>query len=487
MKHPFRNATPAASIAMKHRKFKTRRVSHFGLAGFGAACALAGSIAHAQFTYTPLTLTASSWTQDMVVEAGSTNFNNSVTATMDGGTNKAGNTWYEQGLDPNAGATGTGLPVPGLFTSAASAATEYLLQSYTGNNAVLLNGSTLQSATLTLSTPTAVTGLSFLTADGNGGQNVSVTINYADGTQSVSGLSFNSPDWFGGTNVAFDAEGRVASGAPFTFNNVNSGNPSLYEEDLTLPAAALGHAISSITLTFPVGVSSVDSIFALSASGQTPVGQVIWDGQVGGTNNGAWDTSTQNWKGPTNFLGGDSALFDDTATGTTNVTATAAGVFPSSVIFANNTKNYAVSGGSIGAGASLTLNGTGMVTLSSANTYTGGTVVNAGTLVVGSSGTLGTGPLAVNNTNAGAGTNVVVDFNSAQSIGALSGTVATSSSGANTATINLDGNLTINQTGASTYAGVITGPGGLIYSGSANRVLNAHRRPIRTAGPTIDQ
>ena len=458
------------SKSSKTGKVKVPRLHRAGVAGAAAACALAGSIAHAQFTYTPLNLTAGTWNEDMVVEAGAATFAGAVTATMDGGTAATGNTWYEIGQ--NTAAPTTGLP-DGTFTSAANSATEYLMQSYTGKNAVFLNTTTFLNATLTLATPTAVSGLSFLTADGNGAQSVNVTLNFADGTQSISGLSFTSPDWFNGNNVAYNANGRISAGTPFNYNNVNNNNPRLYEEDLTLPTAALGHPISSIVLTFgATSGNSVASIFAVSASGQAPVGNVVWSGLLpNSTPNGSWDTTTQNWQGPTSFLSGDYAIFDDTATGTTNVNIQAGGISPSAVTFNNNTLNYTLSGGAIGAGATLTLNGTGSVTINEANTYTGGTTVNAGSLIVGSNGTLGTGPLAVNNTNTGGGSSVFVSFASPQTVGSLSGTIATASGGTNSATIILNGDLTVNQSITSTFNGTLAGVGNFIVNGTSNSIL----------------
>ena len=113
----------------------------------------------------------------------------------------------------------------------------------------------------------------------------------------------------------------------------------------------------------------------------------------------------------------------------------------------------------------VTLTGTGTQTFSGANSYSGGTIVNAGTLTGSGTSPLGatTGTLQVNNPNVGAGTAVVLNLSTtaATTTGSLSGTIATPSSGTNTATINNGGQLfTVNQTAAGTYAGVIAGTGG---------------------------
>ena len=114
----------------------------------------------------------------------------------------------------------------------------------------------------------------------------------------------------------------------------------------------------------------------------------------------------------------------------------------------------------------ITKAGSGILVLTAANIYSGGTTVNAGTLTVGIGGTLGaaTGPLAVNNPNAGAGTATVLNLSTSVPtvVGTLSGNVAVPSSGTNTVTINNGGQLlTINATTAGTFAGTIAGSGGL--------------------------
>src|SRR5204862_4318208 len=117
----------------------------------GAAPAGSG----ARAPYVPIPPTPGSASHDFAVETtavddATAHYGNAVTASMDGGAAKTGNTWYQ--LGKNTAAATTGLPNPGVVTSLADATASFLLQPYTGNNAVLLD-STRTSATLTALAP----------------------------------------------------------------------------------------------------------------------------------------------------------------------------------------------------------------------------------------------------------------------------------------------------------------------------------------------
>jgi autotransporter-associated beta strand protein len=124
---------------------------------------------------------------------------------------------------------------------------------------------------------------------------------------------------------------------------------------------------------------------ALQVNGDT----ARWTGALSNVWSTAVLANPKNWKllaagTGTDYLEGDNVRFDDTATSTA-VNISAANVSPTSTTFNNNTLNYTVSStgafGIAGIG-SVTKNGSGSVTISTNNSYTGATNVNNGTLTL---------------------------------------------------------------------------------------------------------
>jgi autotransporter-associated beta strand protein len=132
--------------------------------------------------------------------------------------------------------------------------------------------------------------------------------------------------------------------------------------------------------------------FHLESSHGVPYGTPLCR-TLGATNFGApafwtgladttWSTASglNNWKNSSgtaiDYANGIDATFDNTATGLT-ADISAADVSPSSVVFNNSTKNFTVTGTKGIAGSTGILKqGTGKVTLSSVNSYTGVTTVD---------------------------------------------------------------------------------------------------------------
>ena len=142
--------------------------------------------------------------------------------------------------------------------------------------------------------------------------------------------------------------------------------------------------------------------------------------------------------------------------------------------------------------AALTKNTAGTVTLSGVNTYTGGSTINAGTVVVNSAASLGalSGSLLLN-----AGTlEIATGFSSGRSITLGDATSTFQVDSAQTYTVssgiigsgalNKTGAGTMTLTGASSYSGGTDVRGGTLRLGANERLLNAG--PLSIAGGTVD-
>lgn len=106
---------------------------------------------------------------------------------------------------------------------------------------------------------------------------------------------------------------------------------------------------------------------------------ITWTGSAGAN----WDISTaaswvDNGAGVEKYYQGDSVTFGDAGAG---VLTLAAGLTPTSVTV-NSSGNYTFNGGAVVSPNPLTKSGTGTLLLNNQNTYTGGAVINGGTLVV---------------------------------------------------------------------------------------------------------
>jgi len=200
--------------------------------------------------FAPITLVSGSFNQDVVVESTApapVMAGGYTTASMDNGIGNTSTSWYEEGY--NSAAPATGLPTAGsTFTSQTSPIHHYTMApSYKTNNAVLLD-SNVTNATLTLVTPTVCSQLSFLESGGNNGVSFTYAVHHQNGaTDAGSGTIV---DWYNnGTNIAWTANGRVDVGA-FTFSSVNGNDPRLFSLDVTLgnttsPVTSLAFAFAS--------------------------------------------------------------------------------------------------------------------------------------------------------------------------------------------------------------------------------------------------
>ncbi len=186
-----------------------------------------------------------------------------VNATLDGGTNKTGHTWFEQGLyaaDPTRGLP----PAASTIVSVSQADHSYTMPpSYAVNNAVLLAADAAGSATITLNAPTAASALSFLASAGGGAATLNYTIHFNGAPDETGQIVI--PDWYppAGPVVAINVGGRVQANG-FNFQNVGGALdvPKILSVDI--PVANTVNQITSIDLTRVSGGRA--GILALSSS-----------------------------------------------------------------------------------------------------------------------------------------------------------------------------------------------------------------------------
>jgi fibronectin-binding autotransporter adhesin len=242
--------------------------------------------------------------------------------------------------------------------------------------------------------------------------------------------------------------------------------------------------------------TSVPGVVTLNVTGSPA--NLTW---VGNGANNVWDlVSTPNFAGGTGgdnrFYNLDTVTFDGTGVGGATLVAVTGALQPGSVVVTGG-QDYTLGGtGSITGTASLTKSGTGTLTLANANTYTGGTVVNAGSLVL-ASGSSVTGALAVNGGTVQAMvpagfTSVSVSggtFLALNATGSATGTSAVSvtsggtlqvggggTDGSVSGAITLNnGSLVLNHSGAVTYANAVTvaGPGTISNAGAGDATFSA--------------
>ena len=142
--------------------------------------------------------------------------------------------------------------------------------------------------------------------------------------------------------------------------------------DFTLPTAPSG-------VTYSLS-SSVDSGYIDLVVVGTGPASLTW---TDSTNNHTWDAVSGNWTSGAIYADGANVTFDDSSGAGHYAVTLNTSVSPGSIIVNNSAGNYSISGGgSIGGTGSLTKSGTGMLTLSTPNTYSGGTNVTAGLLVI---------------------------------------------------------------------------------------------------------
>jgi hypothetical protein len=208
--------------------------------------------------------------QDIVVEGAAindptTHYSNNVTATMDSGIVKTGNTWYQTGLNLTAPTTGLlmGVPLP----AQADPTVTFQLSPATTNNALVVDVAN-PNGNIDFVTPLRLSKLYIITSSGNGNTlDARLGLQFTDLAPGID-TTYTSRDWFGNTPIAFTASGRVvpSTGA---FDAVGSDNPRLYYHTIDLAAlGAQNRELFRLNIAFNGGPTSNTHTAIMAISGE---------------------------------------------------------------------------------------------------------------------------------------------------------------------------------------------------------------------------
>ncbi|MFB6317843.1 autotransporter-associated beta strand repeat-containing protein [Saccharicrinis sp. FJH54] len=213
---------------------------------------------------------------------------------------------------------------------------------------------------------------------------------------------------------------------------------------------------------------------------ETYAPDLIWRGQV--DNN--WDKATMNWfdgSGDAAFADDKMVIFGDTVTGNRNVSIDE--VVSPAVTFISSDYDYTFTGsGNISGSGSVNKTGSGTFAISTANTYTGATVVWDGTLIINK---LSNGGVA-----SGLGASQNYAFNWVMKGGAVHYVGGSTSTDRNI-TLDETAELGINSSGATvTLNGTLNGAGGFVKSGDGtlklyNEIGNNYEGDTYIKGGTV--
>ncbi len=239
---------------------------------------------------------------------------------------------------------------------------------------LMLQGGTLGSSNVIVGTNGALGGYGTIKGNVTFNSNSTLLVNPAGSPAITGNLTFSN----GVVTVSAVPGASVVLGTSYklyTYSGTLTGTPNFVWSDPNFGAMFVTNVPGQVTVTIT-----------------RPPADLVWTG-ANGTN---WNYSATNWSwvgGLVNYQDSDRVVFNDTAA--TNVVSITNLLTPASVAV-NSTKNYAFSGtGSIRGTNALTKSGTGTLTITTTNSYSGGTYVNAGTLNLNANTAIGTGPIGL--------------------------------------------------------------------------------------------
>jgi fibronectin-binding autotransporter adhesin len=300
------------------------------------------------------------------------------------------------------GVTFTGSGSTGTVTGSAGG-------SITLSSGLTSNTSAFNSASNPFNSLSAAYKAMLIGADYNGGGAQTVTLNnLASGHVYATQFWANDPRPSAGRSLTLTSTGGNSVTVIYSAANV-AGSPGQYSIG--------GFTANGTSQAFTMNSSASTQINAIQLRDVTGV----WSGAT----NSTWDTASNstnlNWTGGNNYntvavTDGVTALYFADTDGFLNpvtnstITVPAGGISTGSINFQNNTVNYTFSSADangISGSTAMNKTGTGTVTLSGPNTYSGVTTVAAGTLLINNSSALGTnliqitGNSTIDNTSGG--------------------------------------------------------------------------------------
>lgn len=246
-------------------------------------------------------------------------------------------------------------------------------------------------------------------------------------------------------------------------NGLSAGTYPLFHYG-TLNGSLAGLTVAGVVGTL-VDNPAAKTVSLMVESASRPSTNLVWKG--GGAND--WDYTTKNWSAggsPESFLPQDAVIFDNT--GSANGVVNLADVLTPASVRVDSTANYTFTGsGRISGGIDLVKTNGGKLTITTDNTYTGGTFIRGGTVSVATLNPPGTaGPLGA---SSGEATNLVL---SGGGVLEYTGTGISAARGIELGTGG--GGLTVTDAAATLVrTGVIVGPGSLTKRGPGILDLNA--------------
>ena len=188
-------------------------------------------------------------------------------------------------------------------------------------------------------------------------------------------------------NSNANGQGSLGSGYYDLFNYTGTLNGN--------PTQAFGSGSGAKQYSFSTVSGATNELLL-----QISILSLNWTGQDNGNGatDSAWNTTSTNWANgstPAAYADGAVVTFGDTNPVTGHAVANSSVVLnstfaPTSITFSNSAVNYTISGGGGITGATgITLNGTGMVSLQTANSFTSPVSINAGVLNVTNAAALG--------------------------------------------------------------------------------------------------